>query len=158
MYYKRLFIATGLILILSGNTVLPVHVTPFYAKDNSSGSMLEMPVTPEDIAGKYFAGVLILELNDNGQYRFGYQPGWVIYGTWTATDDVLTLTDDHGAAACSADQKNGRYNYTLNNGQLLVEVADDPCPFRATMMTYTAFHRADSNKHWWDELVDHPAN
>jgi len=113
--------------------------------------------SPDDLVGTFIAGVLLLELSEDGKYRLGYQPGWVVYGTYTVTDEAITFIDEEGPAACPGDQA-GSYGWTLSNGRLLIEVLEDECTLRTTLMTYTAFHRAGINSPWWEDLVDHPAN
>lgn len=111
----------------------------------------------EGLVGMYHAGVLRLELAENGRYRLAFQPGWVAYGTYALDDQVITFTDESGDLACPADQ-HGRYGWSLAHGRLLIELLEDPCLFRADMMTYTAFRRVGYNRHWYDDQVDHPAN
>lgn len=153
----RLFFAAGLLFVLLGGVSLPAHTPGTTQPERLPAQSQSQADTPEDLAGKYFAGVLILELTEDGRYGLAYQPGWVISGTYTATDEYITFVDDGGVLACPAGQE-GRYRFSLSNDRLLVEVDDDACQFRSVMLTYTAFHRAIFNKHWWDEEVDHPAN
>lgn len=157
MRITRLFLAAGLLVVLSGSIYLPVHDSPTTPPDGPPAQAQAPIDNPEQLVGKYFAGVLILELTADGRYRLAYQPGWVFYGRYTVSDELITFVDDDGPLACPADQE-GRYKWSLSNDRLLIETVEDVCQFRNVMITYTAFHRAGFNQHWWDDQVDHPAN
>jgi hypothetical protein len=154
--YFRLLQAVLVSLLVGGACYADTHVL-LSADACSQASFKVSPISADSLTGAFRAGVLNLELNEDGSFRFGYQPGWVAYGTYSVTDGVITFVDREGAQSCPPDVA-GKYSYAYSNGRLLLEVVGDECPLRGAMMTYTAFHRAELSRIWWDDQMDHPAN
>ncbi len=135
----RFALATSLFGALVGFSVEPQ--SPQLGTYITSIANEDIPAdVPADARGN-FVGKWELTFAKEDKFHISKSGDTLVEGSYAATKELLTLTDEKGPLACGQDQATGTYKWMSEENKLKLTAKDDGCTGRRFVLTLRSWER-----------------